>query len=285
MGLEVDKENTSKPGSAPRNVQVRPLSSSTMVIQWDEPETPNGQVTGYKVYYTENAQLPMASWESQMVDNNQLTTISELTPHTIYTIRVQAFTSVGPGPLSAPVLVKTQQGVPSQPSNLITTDVGETSVSLQWSKPSHSGENIVSYELYWNDTYAKEKHHRRIPISESYTLSGLYPNTLYYIWLAARSQRGEGATTPPIPVRTKQYGKSGGGRLLCTACRTLPDTSKVLFFRLGFPPSLVVPETRPYSVGWIVFDTYQEDFNSCSFSDFASSRTNSRQILCRAVKN
>jgi netrin-G3 ligand len=65
---------------------------------------------GYKVYYTVNPTLGMASWESQMVDNNQLTTISDLTPHTIYTIRVQAFTSVGPGPLSAPVLVKTQQG-------------------------------------------------------------------------------------------------------------------------------------------------------------------------------
>uniref|UniRef100_A0A1B6E7X3 protein-tyrosine-phosphatase n=1 Tax=Clastoptera arizonana TaxID=38151 RepID=A0A1B6E7X3_9HEMI len=194
-----------EPGSAPRNVQVRPLSSSTMVIQWEEPETPNGQVTGYKVYYTENPLLPMATWESQMVDNNMLTTISELTPHTIYTIRVQAFTSVGPGPLSVPVLVKTQQGVPSQPSNLLTTDVGETSVTLQWNRPSHSAENIVSYELYWNDTYAKEKHHRRIPISETYTLTGLYPNTLYYIWLAARSQRGEGATTPPVPVRTKPY--------------------------------------------------------------------------------
>lgn len=34
-----------EPGTAPRKVQVRPLSSSTMVIQWDEPETPNGQVT------------------------------------------------------------------------------------------------------------------------------------------------------------------------------------------------------------------------------------------------
>ncbi|KAJ8968142.1 hypothetical protein NQ314_002444 [Rhamnusium bicolor] len=194
-----------KPGTAPRNVQVRPLSSSTMVIQWDEPETPNGQVTGYKVYYTTNSELPMAQWESQVVDNNQLTTISELTPHTIYTIRVQAYTSVGPGPLSSPVHVKTQQGVPSQPSNLRASDIGESSVTLQWSKPTHSGESIVSYELYWNDTYAKEKHHRRIPISESYTLTGLYPNTLYYVWLAARSQRGEGATTPPIPVRTKQY--------------------------------------------------------------------------------
>uniref|UniRef100_A0A8D8LUZ9 protein-tyrosine-phosphatase n=1 Tax=Cacopsylla melanoneura TaxID=428564 RepID=A0A8D8LUZ9_9HEMI len=194
-----------EPGTAPRDVQVRPLSSSTMVIQWDEPETPNGQITGYKVYYTQDQSLPMSAWETQMVDNNQLTTISDLTPHTIYTIRVQAFTSVGPGPLSAPVLVKTQQGVPSQPRDLRAVDIGETTVTLAWSKPTHSGENIISYELYWNDTYAKAKHHRRIGLAESYSLTGLYPNTLYYIWLAAQSQRGEGATTPPIPVRTKQY--------------------------------------------------------------------------------
>ena len=36
--------------SAPRNVQVRPLSSSTMVITWEPPETPNGQVTVSSVY-------------------------------------------------------------------------------------------------------------------------------------------------------------------------------------------------------------------------------------------
>ncbi|XP_022829884.1 tyrosine-protein phosphatase Lar isoform X5 [Spodoptera litura] len=194
-----------KPGSAPRNVQVRPLSSSTMVIQWDEPETPNGQVTGYKIYYTTDPSQSMQSWHSQMMDNSHLTTISELTPHTVYTIRVQAFTSVGPGPMSAPVQVKTQQGVPSQPSNLVAVEAGETSVTLSWRRPAHAGDNIVSYELYWNDTYAKEHHRKRIPITETYTLNGLYPNTLYYIWLAARSQRGEGATTPPIAVRTKQY--------------------------------------------------------------------------------
>lgn len=109
---------------------------------------------GYKVYYTTNPQLPIASWESQMVDVNHLTTISGLTPLTTYTIRVQAFTSVGPGPLSTPALVKTQQGVPSQPINLRVTDFDETSATLQWGRPVHSSENIVSYELYWNDTYA-----------------------------------------------------------------------------------------------------------------------------------
>ncbi|XP_055296000.1 tyrosine-protein phosphatase Lar isoform X7 [Sitodiplosis mosellana] len=191
--------------SAPRNVQVRPLSSSMMMITWEPPETPNGQVTGYKVYYTTNPNQPEASWDSQMVDNSELTTISELTPLAIYTVRVQAFTSMGAGPMSNPVKVKTQQGVPSQPSNFRATDIGETDVVLQWSKPIHSNENIVQYELYWNDTYANEAHHKRIANTESYKLTGLYPDTLYYIWLAARSQRGEGATTPPIPVRTKQY--------------------------------------------------------------------------------
>lgn len=62
---------------------------------------------------------------------------------------------------------------------------------------------------------------RRISNSEAYTLDGLYPDTIYYIWLAARSQRGEGATTPQIPVRTKQYGKLATAR------------TSFLFFKLG----------------------------------------------------
>ncbi|XP_025425132.1 tyrosine-protein phosphatase Lar isoform X2 [Sipha flava] len=194
-----------KPGTAPRNIQVRLLSSSTMVIQWEEPETPNGQVIRYKVYYTTNPDQQLSSWNTMVVDNNQLTTINELTPLSVYTIRVQAFTSVGPGPLSSPVQVKMQQGVPSQPRDLRVNEIEETSIGLQWAKPNQVGEQILSYELYWNDTYAKEKHHRRIPVSESYSLTGLYPNTLYYMWLAAKSQRGEGAPTPPIQVRTKQY--------------------------------------------------------------------------------
>lgn len=37
--------------SAPRNIEVRPLSSSTMVITWMPPETPNGQINGYKVNF------------------------------------------------------------------------------------------------------------------------------------------------------------------------------------------------------------------------------------------
>lgn len=107
------------------------------------------------MYYTTDLNQPMSSWQNQVVNNNQLTTISDLIPHTMYTIKVQALTSVGPGPLSQAIQIKTQQGVPSQPENLSVVETGESSVTLQWSKPAHSAENILSYELYWNDTYAQ----------------------------------------------------------------------------------------------------------------------------------
>ena len=50
--------------------------------------------------------------------------------------------------------VKTQQGVPSQPSDLRAVESRATSITMAWEQPSHSGDNIVSYELYWNDTFS-----------------------------------------------------------------------------------------------------------------------------------
>nr|XP_046909116.1 tyrosine-protein phosphatase Lar-like isoform X4 [Dermatophagoides farinae] len=194
-----------KLGSYPRNVQARPLSSTTIVVQWEPPEEPNGQVTGYKIYYTLNPNLPINSWDVQSVNSNELTTISDLQAQSIYSIRVQAFTTRGAGPLSPPVQVKTQQGVPSQPLNLLATSISATSVQLTWNKPSHTGESIIGYEIYWNDTFTNQEYKRAVPVVETYKLTDLYPDTLYYIWIAAKSRRGEGAATPPIPVKTDQY--------------------------------------------------------------------------------
>lgn len=35
------------------------LSTTTAIIHWDEPEEPNGQVVGYRVYYTADNTLPV----------------------------------------------------------------------------------------------------------------------------------------------------------------------------------------------------------------------------------
>ena len=98
--------------------------------------------------------------------------------------------------------------VPSQPTELRAVAISSTTVQLSWKRPSHTGESIIGYELYWNDTFTQHEYHREIADTETFTLGDLYPDTMYYIWVAAKSKRGEGAATPPIQVKTEQYGMS-----------------------------------------------------------------------------
>lgn len=195
------------PGSPPINVRARPVSSSTVVVQWDEPLMANGIIRGYKVYYTLSpAELPVSLWTVHQVDNSQLTTITNLMTNRTYTISVLAFTSVGDGPLSEPIQVKTQQGVPEQPTNLQGEALSPNSIQLTWDAPEATEANLESYELYFNDSHFRQNIRVTInPPQHSYLLEDLTPDTIYHIRVAAKSSRGEGASTPTIQVRTMDY--------------------------------------------------------------------------------
>ena len=65
---------------------------------------------GYKVYYTLSPDMPITLWTLHEVNSGQLTTISSLVTNRTYTISMLAFTSVGSGPHSEAIKVKTQQG-------------------------------------------------------------------------------------------------------------------------------------------------------------------------------
>uniref|UniRef100_A0A4W6GAC4 Receptor-type tyrosine-protein phosphatase delta n=1 Tax=Lates calcarifer TaxID=8187 RepID=A0A4W6GAC4_LATCA len=96
------------PSSPPRQVRGRMLSTTTAIIHWDEPEEPNGQVVGYRVYYTSDNMLPVN--QKQMVRSANFITIQGLTPNKTYYIRVLAFTSVGDGPLSQDLQIIAKTG-------------------------------------------------------------------------------------------------------------------------------------------------------------------------------
>lgn len=98
------------PSSPPLKVQARMLSASTMLVRWEQPEEPNGQIRGYRVYYTTDAHLPLSMWQKHNTDDSHFTTVGSLITGTTYSIRVLAFTSVGDGPPSDIIQVKTQQG-------------------------------------------------------------------------------------------------------------------------------------------------------------------------------
>ncbi|XP_077918402.1 receptor-type tyrosine-protein phosphatase delta isoform X38 [Halichoerus grypus] len=190
------------PSSAPRDVQARMLSSTTILVQWKEPEEPNGQIQGYRVYYTMDPTQHVNNWMKHNVADSQITTIGNLVPQKTYSVKVLAFTSIGDGPLSSDIQVITQTGVPGQPLNFKAEPESETSILLSWTPPR--SDTIASYELVYKDGEHGEEQRITIEPGTSYRLQGLKPNSLYYFRLAARSPQGLGASTAEISARTMQ---------------------------------------------------------------------------------
>ncbi|XP_049455445.1 receptor-type tyrosine-protein phosphatase F isoform X7 [Epinephelus fuscoguttatus] len=190
------------PSSPPLHVQARMLSASTMLVQWEPPEEPNGQIRGYRVYYSSDLTAPLSAWQKHNTDDSSLTTISGLTPDITYSLRVLGFTSVGDGPPSDILQVKTQQGVPAQPSSFEAEAELDSRIMLTWLWPVQ--DPITKYELqYWEDG-SENKIHVSFNPAGSYAVDGLKPDTLYRFSLAARSEMGLGVYTQPIEARTAQ---------------------------------------------------------------------------------
>ncbi|XP_073793118.1 receptor-type tyrosine-protein phosphatase S isoform X30 [Danio rerio] len=191
------------PASPPRNIQARIISQNTVLVRWDEPDEPNGQIKGYRVYYTMDPTLPMSMWQIHNVQDSVLTTIQSLVTSETYTIRVLAFTSVGDGPFSDPIHVKVLQGVPGQPTNFQVGEVSDTGVELTW-EPAFEKEGIISYELHYKEGKDGPLGKKKFAPTSSFVVDGLRPNTEYFFSLAAVSSKGIGAFTNDLAQTTSQ---------------------------------------------------------------------------------
>ncbi|XP_026026589.1 protein tyrosine phosphatase receptor type Db isoform X13 [Astatotilapia calliptera] len=195
------------PSSPPRQVIGRMLSATTAMIHWDEPEEPNGQVVGYRVYYTSDNSLPVNQWEKQMVRGSSFITIQDLTPNKTYYIRVLAFTSVGDGPLSQDLQIIAKTGVPSQPLDFKGEAKSETSILLSWVAPTTQGgpdNQITGYELVYRRADNTEEKKVSFEPATSYLLKNLKPFSTYTFQLAAKSKNGIGAYTNEVSIDTPQ---------------------------------------------------------------------------------
>uniref|UniRef100_A0A4W5Q015 Tyrosine-protein phosphatase non-receptor type 20 n=1 Tax=Hucho hucho TaxID=62062 RepID=A0A4W5Q015_9TELE len=160
------------PASPPRNIQARIISQNTMMVRWDEPEEPNGQIKGYRVYYTMDPSQPMSLWQIHNVQDSIITTIQSLVASETYTIRVLAFTS-GSG-----------------------------------FNPSYQQFLLSSSDIKFQSkaclTFLHQQVSKTFGPTASYVVEGLRANTEYYFSLAAISNKGIGAFTNEISQKTLQ---------------------------------------------------------------------------------
>ncbi|XP_061921293.1 receptor-type tyrosine-protein phosphatase S-like isoform X27 [Entelurus aequoreus] len=212
-GIEA-KTAEQAPSTAPRRVRGQMLSATTAVINWEEPEEANGQIMGYRIYYTLDSAQHVNLWEKQIVRGANFVTIQGLIPNKTYYIKVLAYTSVGDGPLSPDLQIIAKTGVPAQPTDFKGEAKSETSILLSWVAPVQTGQEnqITGYDLMYKKRDDKDEKRISFEPTSTYLMKDLKPFTTYTFRLAARSKHGVGAYTSEISAETPQTLPSGPPR-------------------------------------------------------------------------
>ena len=90
----------SGPATAPHSLTATP-QSRFVTLSWMAPDTPNGIIIQYEVQYSVNS-TSLGNFTDTMMN-----AVERLSPSTIYTLHIRAYTRVGAGPFSNSITVMT----------------------------------------------------------------------------------------------------------------------------------------------------------------------------------
>lgn len=154
------KTKESAPEEPPSDIYATVLNSTAVFIVWrpPSPQQINGINQGYKIQ----------AWQREKVDNTwrdvlvrtikvapnlinpleeQNCTMSDLKPFTAYNFTVLCFTNPGDGVRSQPILIKTEQDIPGEVSDLQFDDVSDRELTIKWNEPKEPNGIVLGYEV------------------------------------------------------------------------------------------------------------------------------------------
>ncbi|XP_066541701.1 LOW QUALITY PROTEIN: phosphatidylinositol phosphatase PTPRQ [Hoplias malabaricus] len=192
------------PMSPPQNLSIFNHSSDSVWLQWEPSLEPNGLIQHYGFRIVE-----LTTNIIRYQNSSDTTTHAELSgfkPHSSYEISVCTYTRAGNGDLySLPVTFTTNESVSEAVGNLSCSGSDWDSVYLEWEPPVNPNGQILQYLIRSKDR-TEEVNPPMYPKLITHTLSGLQPNSIYIISVAAVNSAGSGdnanctAHTPPESV-------------------------------------------------------------------------------------
>ncbi|XP_018349045.1 PREDICTED: Down syndrome cell adhesion molecule-like protein Dscam2 isoform X4 [Trachymyrmex septentrionalis] len=217
-----------KPGGPPRNLKVDPISSTEFNVTWDPPDHDlwNGEILGYHVGYKEH-RLGAEQYTYKTVERRISTAsvalglartsmpgrqhhLTNLKKFTRYSVVVQAFNVLGPGPMTQEVVASTLEDVPSNPpQDVRCTALSSTSLQVSWESPPDSSLNgiLKGYKVMWENMDAlteSVKPEMKITTALTVGLHGLEKYTNYSIQALAYTRTGDGVASSPLYCVTEE---------------------------------------------------------------------------------
>ncbi|XP_066293639.1 uncharacterized protein [Branchiostoma lanceolatum] len=173
--------------NAPR-IEVR--GSHSCEAAWDASTTKSGLPITYRLY--EGNRIAYRGADLHCV-------VDGLQPYTQYTFRLQAATEGDGSPQSDPVIVRTEESIPGEPTGLRVINATTTQLKVCWSQPLRPNGVIKGYAVYQGKTQAESTQEL------SSIISGLQPQTTYDIHVCAITNKGKGPRAS-VKGRTEDLG-------------------------------------------------------------------------------
>lgn len=206
------------PSGKPQNIKVEPINQTSLRVTWKAPPRSewNGEILGYYVgyklsnsngsYYFEDVKYSIEEGKEYQFE------LSNLKTYTQYSVVVQAFNKIGPGPMSEDEKQYTAEGTPDQPpSDTMCTTLTSQTIRASWVSPPLESANgvIKGYKVVfspsdlWYDE--KNKNYKKTASSDT-VLHGLQKFTNYTMQVLATTSGGDGVRSVPIHCQTEQDG-------------------------------------------------------------------------------
>uniref|UniRef100_A0A914BWZ1 Fibronectin type-III domain-containing protein n=1 Tax=Acrobeloides nanus TaxID=290746 RepID=A0A914BWZ1_9BILA len=230
------KTEDSIPSGAPRNLKVDLKADVKLGFAWEPPECAeqNGEISQYEYEIT-----GLDEWnegKKEGVSPRTRAEVTDLMPGSLYSFRVRAFTSEGPGPWSEPVEARTTGSELGPPRELTAVQTRVTSIQLTWLPPYPERSVVVSYRLKYSPQ-GDDSHPVELVISGDAlscsgfknpiitkdnlctTVTGLQPSTTYRFAVQAQSSSGNWGpwTSDYFSTTRKDDGEPGGTLKLLSA--------------------------------------------------------------------
>ncbi|XP_006859935.1 PREDICTED: protein sidekick-1-like [Chrysochloris asiatica] len=139
------------PAMPPQSVRVNPLTASQLEVTWDPPppESQNGNIQGYKIYYWEAGSQNETEKMKVLFLPETTVKLKNLTSHTKYLVSISAFNAAGDGPTSQPQQGRTQQAAPGAPSFLNFSEITSTTLNVSWGEPVAANGILQGYRVVY----------------------------------------------------------------------------------------------------------------------------------------
>ncbi|XP_033110841.1 usherin-like [Anneissia japonica] len=189
------------PEGVPEPLGLEAVSPYGVRVQWNEPTTPNGVITTYRIEYRQVSIDPTLTnpveSAATVAGIIREATFYGLVPYTSYQVRIVAINSAGEGSGSWGD-VTTAEGVPAniQPFVVQTSSDG-LSLILRWNEPGQVNGKILSYNIY-QDIYLTEAIYTGL--QREFVFRRLMPYTEYTLILEACTGAGCGRGQPQTVV-------------------------------------------------------------------------------------